>query len=129
MGEDEETWRGGDGGEGVGLRERGASSGIASSSLSWKDVDIALWYMLLAIELAGETGRGGRAAIDCDMNNCVSSSMSEESDCGDDGSSGGGEAVPGSISDGGSTCNCSCARQGAAGLTETGVVGEEASGE
>ena len=28
------------------------------------EVDTALWYMLLATEVAGDIGRGGRAAID-----------------------------------------------------------------
>ena len=55
-------------------------------------VEIADWYILLATELAGETGRGGSPAKDCDMSIVVSSSMSE-SESGDGGKGDVGEIV------------------------------------
>lgn len=49
--------------------------------------------MLLATELAGDTGRGGSPRMDCDINNCVSSSISDESEPGDDGGGSIGDSI------------------------------------
>lgn len=49
--------------------------------------------MLLATELAGDTGRGGSPRMDCDMNICVSSSISDESELDDEGGGSNGDST------------------------------------
>ena len=59
---------------------------MLSKATSPPSVETALWYMLLATELVGEIGRGGSNAMDCDMYSWISSSRSDESEYGEDGS-------------------------------------------